>query len=95
MWKERNAEAPESFEIPDEELRLNLVPESDAKLIFTLSGRDGLQVERMWVRITSRTDTGYVGVLNNEPGTPDAPIKLGDRVEFRPDHIIDALPPEN
>ena len=49
----------------------------------------------MWVRITGYTDIGYAGVLNNEPQIPDAPIGLGDRVEFGPDHIIDALPPEN
>ena len=49
----------------------------------------------MWVRITGYTDIGYAGVLNNEPQTQDAPIGLGDRVEFEPDHIIDALPPEN
>lgn len=49
----------------------------------------------MWVRVTGYTDTGYVGVLNYEPRTPDAPIALGERVEFGPGRIIDALPPEN
>ena len=91
----RHAEAPETFEIPDESIRTRLVPTCDAKLIFTLRGPDGPQVERMWVRITGYTDTGYVGVLQNEPRTPDAPIALGERVEFGPDHIIDTLPPEN
>lgn len=91
---ERHAEAPDTFEIPDAELRSRLVPESDAKLIFTLRGRGGPRVERMWVRITGYTDSGYVGVLNNHPETPDAPISFGDRVEFEPDHVIDALPPE-
>lgn len=92
---ERHAESPESFEIPDESIRSRLVPGCDAKLIFALRGHDGPQVERMWVRITGYTDIGYAGVLNNEPQIPDAPIGLGDRVEFGPDHIIDALPPEN
>jgi len=49
----------------------------------------------MWVHITGYTETGYVGVLNNEPRTADAPIALGQVVEFGPDHIIDALPPAN
>ena len=49
----------------------------------------------MWVRITGYTDTGYSGVLNNEPLTAGAPIALGEQVEFGADHIIDALPPDN
>jgi uncharacterized protein YegJ (DUF2314 family) len=92
---DRHAEAPATFEIPEESIRSRLVPGCDAKLIFTLQGTDGLQVERMWVRITGYTDTGYIGVLQNEPRTTNAPIALGERVEFGPDHIIDALPPEN
>jgi uncharacterized protein YegJ (DUF2314 family) len=91
----RHAEAPDSFEIPDVSIRSRLVPGCDAKLIFTLQGCDGLQVERMWVRITGYTDTGYSGVLNNEPLTTGAPIALGEQVEFGADHIVDALPPNN
>ena len=45
----------------------------------------------------SRSPTAviYSGVLNNEPRTRDAALDLGDRVELRPEHTIDALPPEN
>ena len=39
------------------------------------------------------TDWVYVGVLNNEPRMANAPIALGQVVEFGPDHVIDALPP--
>ena len=92
---ERHAEAPDTFEIPDEAVRSRLVPTSDAKLIFTLRGPEGPQVERMWVHITGYTDWGYVGVLNNEPRMANAPIALGQVVEFGPDHVIDALPPAN
>jgi len=89
----RHAEAPDTFEILEEDLRSRLVPGCFAKLIFTLLGPDGPEVERMWVQITDRTQTAYVGVLDNDPDTPDAPIAAGDRVEFTPDHVIDALPP--
>ena len=41
------------------------------------------------------TDTGYVGVLDNDPRTAGAPIASGQIVEFGPEHIIDALPPAN
>jgi hypothetical protein len=92
---ERHAEAPDTFGIPDEAIRSRLVPDCDAKLIFTLRGVSETQVERMWVRVTGYTDTGYVGTLNNEPRLEGAPISLGQRVEFGPDHVIDALPPEN
>jgi uncharacterized protein YegJ (DUF2314 family) len=92
---ERHAEAPDTFEIPDDSIRSRLVPGCDAKLIFTLNSCDGPQVERMWVRITGYTETGYAGVLNSTPRTQDASLALGDRVEFGPDHVIDALPPEN
>src|SRR3954451_7729512 len=64
---ERHAEALDTFEIPDEAVRSRLVPTSDAKLIVSLQGADGPQIERMWVRVTGYTDTGYVGELNNEP----------------------------
>ena len=52
-------------------------------------------VERTWVRITGYTDIGHAGVLRNEPRASDAPVTPGDRIEFGPDHVIDALPPEN
>lgn len=91
----RHAEAPDSFEIPQESIRSRLIPGCDAKLIFTLEGHEGPQVERMWVRITGYSDTGYVGVLNSDPRTVGAPIADGERVEFGPDHVIDALPPES
>lgn len=58
---ERHLESAESCEIPDESIRSRLVPGSDAKLIFTLRSHDGPQVERMWVRITGYTDTGFAG----------------------------------
>ena len=51
--------------------------------------------ERMWVRVTGHTDDGYLGVLNNELRPPGAALSLGDRVAFRPDQVMDALPPES
>lgn len=65
------------------------------KLIFTLRGAEGRQVERIWVQITGYTESGYVGVLDNNPRTAGTPIAAGQVVEFGPDHIIDALPPAN
>jgi uncharacterized protein YegJ (DUF2314 family) len=92
---EAHARAPDTFEIPDESIRARLVPASAAKLIFSLRSANGPQVERIWVHITGYTDSGYIGKLDNEPRTADAPISLGQVIEFGPDHIIDALPPAN
>jgi hypothetical protein len=92
---ERHAHSPTTFEIPDEAIRTRLVPGCDAKLIFALRGRDDVCVERMWVQIVGYTETGYAGVLDNEPRTAGTALALGDRIEFGPDHVIDALPPAN
>lgn len=84
-----------AFQIPTEDLRSRLVPECDAKLIFRLRTPDGQEVvERMWVQITGYTETGYAGVLDNEPKSEAAPLRFGDRVEFQPEHVIEAMPPE-
>lgn len=93
---EAHGAAPATFAIPGEAIRSRLVPESHAKLIFTLRTPDGSHtVERMWVRITGYTEDAYEGELANDPETEDAPLKFGERVEFHPDHVIDAQPPEN
>lgn len=90
---ERHAEAPETFEIPDEAVRSRLVPTSAAKLIFTLRGAEGPQVERMWVQITGYTESGYLGVLTTtraQPARPSRPVKWSSSVRttssmrFRP-----------
>lgn len=92
---ERHAEAPETFEIPEEEIRATVGPNVLSKAHLHLAERRGPTVERMWVQITGYTESGYVGVLDNDPRTPDAPIAAGQVVEFGPDHIIDAEPPVN
>jgi hypothetical protein len=92
---ERHAEAPETFEIPGEQVRTRLVPTCGAKLIFSMRTDAGVQVERMWVEIAGYTDVGYLGKLLNQPQSPGAPLRPGDHVEFEPDHIIDAEPPPN
>jgi hypothetical protein len=67
---------------------------------WVLAGEHGSRVGSRWLAGRAdadhgSTDSGYAGVLNTEPRTQDALIGLGQHVEFGPNHIIDALPPEN
>ena len=62
--------------------------------------RAGDSVPRQYMRIVAveySPDNTYAVVFieYNEPRTVGAPVALGERVEFGPDHVIDALPPEN
>ena len=91
---ERHRLAPASFQIPPEHIRASVPVGADAKLIFSFRSDEGVvQAERMWVRILGRSADKYSGVLNYEPTTNGAPLSLGDRVSFRPEHIIDVIPP--
>lgn len=83
-----NRENPETFWIPDGKLRENLVEGDLVKLVFNLSDGKQAQRERMWVLIKSCDDSGYTGVLDNDPYSTDE-IKAGLEVVFEPRHVID------
>lgn len=99
-WTLENGEdyhraAPETFPIPPLWVREGLQRGDYVKLIFRIAREeDDDAYERMWVIVTRRTETGYVGILNNEPSliaeNPD--FWLGSELPFRPKHIIAALP---
>ena len=89
-------EHPDTFYIYSWYERSNLKPGELCKLIFRTDGdKSG---ERMWVKveevrkIETKTDTKieYVGILDNIPIVVD--MKLGDQVEFGPEHIADIGP---
>jgi len=44
----------------------------------------------MWVIVKARTESGYIGVLDNDPGSAEN-LKLHERdlVVFGPEHIAD------
>lgn len=98
LWNLESAEARnklfKSFEIPSRDVRESLSPGYFAKLIFVAKLPPA--GERMWVEITKKTRTGYIGVLKNTPVTP--PLKdillTGDEVVFGPEHIASISPPE-
>jgi hypothetical protein len=87
-------EAPETFLIPDLTLRKILRPGDFAKLMFKIAVEGEEEVERMWVIIRDRTSSGYVGVLDNEPGSipRNDRLWLGTEVPFEYRHIIAVQP---
>ena len=45
-------------------------------------------VDRMWVIVKSRTEGGYTGVLDSNPGTAEnLRMQEGDYITFGPEHI--------
>jgi len=96
--EERHAEAPETFWIPSPEAREGLYPGCLAKLIFRLETPNGDEVERMWVVVTDRIESGeYLGVLDNTPCSEAGPGRLepGFELPFEPYHVIDIRDPND
>lgn len=98
LWNLESAEARnrlyKTFIIPSRDVRESLSPGYFAKLIFVAKLPPA--GERMWVEITKKTRTGYIGILKNAPVTP--PLKdillSGDEIVFGPEHIAGVTPPE-
>ncbi len=91
--EEYHRAAPLTFLIPSLELRQNLQPGDLAKLIFRISVADGENteaVERMWVIVTERVSTGYIGILDNMPSAIEENDSFwcGTELPFEPRHII-------
>ena len=96
----RHQQSPSTFEIPTRKEREALQPGDAAKLLFDIETREGGEVlhrgvDRMWVVVKSRTSTGYLGLLDNDPGLADGfDLRPGDQILFGPEHVagIDTPP---
>jgi uncharacterized protein YegJ (DUF2314 family) len=97
--EERAVVAPDQFLIPAYSIRASLQAGDAAKLLFDIEIRaDGKVIdrgtERMWVLVKSKTSTGYVGVLDNDPGhAENLNLHEGDQILFGPEHICDISAP--
>jgi hypothetical protein len=93
--EDRNATHPDTFQIPAREKRESLAPGDAAKLLFDIETREEGRVvdrgvDRMWVIIKSRTEGGYIGVLDSNPGTAEnLRLQEGDNITFGPEHITE------
>lgn len=83
---EQNKKYPESFYIPEEEDKDLIYPGVSCKLGFEPKLPYKL-TERMWVEVTGKTKTGFVGTLSNQP--VNLRLKPGDKVYFESKHILD------
>lgn len=98
--EDRNAAHPDTFHIPAREKRESLAPGDAAKLLFDIETREEGRVvdrgvDRMWVIVKGRTEGGYIGVLDSNPGTAEnLRLQEGDNITFGPEHIteIDSPP---
>jgi hypothetical protein len=98
----RNAAHPQTFQIPSRDKRASLQPGDGAKLLFDIETLDGEHVvdrgvDRMWVIVKARTEYGYIGVLDSDPGKAEnLRLREGDHITFGPEHIAEiATPPRD
>lgn len=94
-WWLKDAEAlaiefPYTFHKPSKQVISCLKHGNHAKLIFVFQTDDpeGPSGERMWVEITDVTDSGFVGVLDNQPEWIKD-LNYRDTITFEANHIID------
>jgi hypothetical protein len=81
---ERNRTYPDTFEIPDEEDKNDIIPGDHVRLMFEMRHWG----ERTWVDVVEVKRRHFVGRLRNDPvGIPK--LEYGDTVRFKRDHIID------
>ena len=87
--EEARRENPRTFSIPRSDQRNNLALGQEVKLIFS-SCTKGFP-ERMWVIVMGRTESGYIGKLDNSPASIES-LSVGDAVVFGPEHVIAFVP---
>ena len=93
--EERVLASPETFQLPSMTLRRSLLPGDAAKLLFDIEATENGHivdrgVDRMWVIVKRRTEQGYLGILDNDPGAAEnLTLRQGDQVAFGPEHVID------
>lgn len=88
--EEHNRAAPATFPIPTPLQREGLQIGDYAKLMFEITIESHMAVERMWVLVTARTESGYVGVLDNDPTeiAENDELWSGTELPFGVAHII-------
>lgn len=90
----RHALHPETFRIPERSERESLLPGDAVQLLFDIETREGGRVmdrgvDRLWVIVKTRTEGGYRGILDSDPGRAEGMTLFpGAVVDFLPEHVI-------
>jgi hypothetical protein len=93
--EERAAAHPRTFELPPRSARDALSPGDAAKLLFDIETRENgcivdRGIDRMWVIVKAKTEDGYIGVLDNDPGAAEnLTLHERDLIAFRSEHVAD------
>lgn len=96
----RHARNPDSFWLPDDELRAAIGPGSLVRLLLWFVDEEELgdlllQCERMWALVEVRDGDVLHGRLTSPPVSSRAPLEMGQLIEFRATDAIDVLDPEH
>jgi hypothetical protein len=82
------AEAPYTFFLPSETEIVAIARGDMVKLTFEhVPAGQEWGVERMWVIVERRDESGMTGTLANDPSEPTAHIRIGDLIEFASYHV--------
>jgi hypothetical protein len=91
--EKRNAEHPDTFEIPSAEDRADLEVGTYAKI--GVEGEDGMPGERFWVLVQENAGGRFKGEINNDLVYTDLHgLSGGDTIEFGPEHVLTLEPPK-
>jgi hypothetical protein len=90
---------PDSFWLPDDELRAGIGPGYQVRLLLWFVDEDTPDqlvafCERMWVLVEARAGDLIEGRLASPPLSARAPLQMGERISFRATDVIDVLAPD-
>ena len=95
--EEIHKEYPDTYWIPERELRDNLKCGDIVKLVFRMEEKenpDEVTVERMWVEVQEKVGDVYIGKLDNEPAG-EVHVLCGQTVCFKAEHVNNIYEDEN
>jgi hypothetical protein len=96
----RHDRNPDTFWLPDDQLRAAIGPGSQVRLLLWLIDEQAPdhvvpQCERMWVLVEAREGDAIRGRLASPHLSAHATLEMGELIEFRPTDAIDVLDPED
>jgi hypothetical protein len=82
---------PDTFRIPEADVRYSLRPGQVVKMDFTFvpegAEKGGSKTERMWVVIKEKCGDHWIGILDNTPRFHQT-IFGGHEFHLHPDHVV-------